>query len=84
MKKSLFLFAFTCVLFGQYSLAQSELSVEKIMKDPKWMGNFPSNVRWDEQGKHILFNYNPEGNPSDSLYKIAVSKTDQIEKVTLY
>lgn len=63
--------------------AQSDLSVEKIMKDPKWIGNFPSNVRWDEQGKHILFNYNPEGNPSDSLYKIAVGQVDKIEKVTL-
>nr|WP_241349259.1 prolyl oligopeptidase family serine peptidase [Belliella filtrata] len=63
--------------------AQAQLSVEHIMQDPKWMGNFPSNVNWDEQGKTIYFNYNPEGNPSDSLYKINVNATGKIEKVSL-
>ncbi|MCH7400351.1 prolyl oligopeptidase family serine peptidase [Belliella kenyensis] len=63
--------------------AQTQLSVEHIMQDPKWMGNFPSSVSWDEQGKNIYFNYNPEGNPADSLYKININATGKIEKVSL-
>lgn len=50
------------------------------MKDPKWMGTFPSNVHWDEHSEYMYFNYNPEGNPADSLYRIAVGKK-AIEKV---
>lgn len=53
------------------------------MQDPKWMGNFPSNVSWDEKGKVIYFNYNPENHPGDSLYKIHISNPDKIEKVGL-
>ncbi|MFN3801967.1 prolyl oligopeptidase family serine peptidase [Belliella pelovolcani] len=63
--------------------AQTQLSVEKIMQDPKWIGNFPSSIRWDDQGKTIFFNYNPEGNPSDSLYKININALDKIKKVSL-
>ena len=58
MKKSLFLTAFACLFAWQYSLAQTELSVEKIMKDPKWMGTFPSDIQWDEKGQFVYFKYN--------------------------
>ncbi|MCH7412175.1 S9 family peptidase [Belliella sp. R4-6] len=81
--RKLSIIAFALFYFSFLGFAQESLTIEKIMKDPKWMGNFPSNVRWDEQGKHVFFNYNPDGNPSDSLYKIAINKTDQIEKVSL-
>ena len=60
----------------------SELSVEKIMQDPSWMGNFPSRVRWGIHGENIYFNYNPEGNPSDSLYRIPLTNTSKILKVS--
>lgn len=60
-----------------------ELSVEKIMQDPKWMGHFPSNIKWDDKGEIIYFDYNPEGNPSDSLYKIHLKNPSKIEKVGL-
>ncbi len=53
------------------------------MKDPKWMGNFPENVQWGTQSNTIYFNYNPDGNTSDSLYKIEVNKLDNIQKVSL-
>src|SRR5690606_33129077 len=46
------------------------LSVEKIMRDPKWIGTAPSNVFWSEDGKKIYFYWNPEGNKSDSLYSV--------------
>jgi dipeptidyl aminopeptidase/acylaminoacyl peptidase len=55
-----------------FSLAQAQtpLSVDYIMRDPKWMGTFPSAHFWSSTSKQIYFNYNPEQNLADSLYKI--------------
>ncbi|WP_162051575.1 prolyl oligopeptidase family serine peptidase [Pontibacter pamirensis] len=58
-----------------------ELSVEKIMRDPKWMGTSPSNIFWSENGKKIYFNWNPDGNKSDSLYSVSADGKD-IRKVS--
>jgi len=52
--------------------AQS-LTVEKIMKDPKWIGTSPSNLVWSQDSKTVYFNWNPQGNISDSVYAVAVS-----------
>ncbi|TDN88122.1 dipeptidyl aminopeptidase/acylaminoacyl peptidase [Salegentibacter sp. 24] len=61
---------------------KSELSVEKIMQDPDWMGTFPSNVKWSADSESIYFDYNPEKNTEDSLYKIELSNTSKIIKVS--
>ncbi|WBL22168.1 S9 family peptidase [Zunongwangia sp. HRR-M8] len=61
---------------------QSELSVEKIMQDPKWMGTFPSRIQWGMQSENIYFQYNLENDPDDSLYKIDLSKQSEIIKVS--
>ncbi|WP_442846836.1 prolyl oligopeptidase family serine peptidase [Leeuwenhoekiella sp. H156] len=77
---------FLVAFMGMYTILSaqtSSLSVEKIMQDPRWMGTFPENVNWDTQSKTIYFDYNPEGNPADSLYKISISNPDKIEKVNL-
>ncbi|MDT0690804.1 prolyl oligopeptidase family serine peptidase [Salegentibacter sp. F188] len=66
-------------VFGQ----ESELSVEKIMQDPAWMGTFPSIVHWGADSERIYFNYNAENDPSDSLYKINIRNRGKIEKVSL-
>ena len=50
--------------------AQTPLSVDYIMRDPKWMGTFPAAHFWSSDSKQIYFSYNPEKNPTDSLYKI--------------
>jgi dipeptidyl aminopeptidase/acylaminoacyl peptidase len=50
----------------------SELTVEKIMRDPKWMGVAPTNAFWSEDGKQVYFQWNPEKNPGDSLYSIVL------------
>src|SRR5690606_19417321 len=50
----------------------TELTVEKIMRDPKWIGTSPSNIRWSHDSKTIYFNWNPENAPGDSLYKITL------------
>jgi len=65
-----------------FGFSQSSLSVEKIMKDPKWMGTFPSNAKWSENGKSLYFNYNLAGDPADSLYKIDLNNPSLISKVT--
>lgn len=52
--------------------ALGELTVEKIMRDPKWIGTAPSNVNWSIDGKTIYFNWNPDNAPADSLYKITL------------
>lgn len=48
------------------------LTVEKIMRDPKWIGTSPGFIRWGLDNKTAFFNWNPEKNLSDSLYKIQV------------
>lgn len=50
--------------------AQTPLSVDYIMRNPKWMGTFPTAHFWSSDSKQIYFNYNPEKNLADSLYKI--------------
>ncbi|OQP52111.1 peptidase S9 [Niastella yeongjuensis] len=51
------------------------LTVEKIMRDPKWMGTSPSNLQWTADGKYLLFNWNPEKAAADSLYYITPTAT---------
>ena len=72
-----FLFAF---LIFQNTLAQLKpLTVEKIMRDSKWIGVSPSNIYWSEDSKTIYFNWNPDKNPGDSLYSYAVGSKDPVK-----
>ncbi|HZY78621.1 MAG TPA: prolyl oligopeptidase family serine peptidase [Cyclobacteriaceae bacterium] len=75
MKKSLLL---VLISFSAYAQQLAPLTVEKIMRDPKWIGTSPSNVFWSEDSKQIFFNWNPDKTPGDSLYSITlVGKTPQ-------
>ena len=47
-----------------------KLTIEKIMRDPKWIGTSPSNLNWSADGKTLYFNWNPGNDPADSLYAI--------------
>ena len=47
-----------------------KLTVEKIMRDPKWMGSSPSNPFWGVDGTTLYFQWNPDKAPSDSTYFI--------------
>lgn len=60
----------------------SDLTVEKIMQDPAWMGTFPSDISWGAHSENIYFRYNPEKNPADSLYRISIKNPEQIKKVS--
>ncbi|MBC7722233.1 MAG: DPP IV N-terminal domain-containing protein, partial [Pedobacter sp.] len=58
-------------LFSFFVKAQ-QLTVEKIMQDPKWMGAQPSNILWGWDSKNIYFSWNPDKNISDSTYAFLV------------
>src|SRR6187401_36059 len=65
--------------FGQQKL--DKLTVEKIMRDPNWMGTSPSNIQWSNDGKSIYFSWNPEKGLADSLYYITLNNKTPV-KVT--
>lgn len=50
-----------------------DLTVEKIMRDPKWIGTAPSGVNWSTDSKTVYFNWNPDQASADSLYKITLA-----------
>ncbi|MCF3111211.1 prolyl oligopeptidase family serine peptidase [Niabella sp. CC-SYL272] len=49
------------------------LTVEEIMRDPKWMGSSPADIAWANDGHTLLFNWNPDRNPADSLYRVTMA-----------
>lgn len=70
------------------SFAQlSPLTVDKIMRDPKWMGTAPSNYRWSENSKYLFFDWNPEAKDKSQVYRLDVNSkkyelsTDSIAKL---
>ena len=65
--KLLSLLLLTCC----YGLSQT-LTVEKIMKDPKWIGVSPSNVFWSPDSKSVFFSWNPQNKASDSVYSFSI------------
>ena len=48
------------------------------MQEPEtWVGDWPENARWHENGQALYFDWNPEGQfPSDSLYKVSRSGSE--------
>ncbi len=50
------------------------LTVEGIMRDPKWIGTSPTNPFWSPDGQTLYFSWNPEKAPSDSLYALSLNE----------
>lgn len=74
---------FTSFLHFNHLRAQSltPLTVEKIMRDPKmWIGTSPGDITWADDSKTVYFNWNPDKNPSDSLYAYSLA-TKKISEV---
>src|SRR6202000_1716247 len=55
------------------------LSIEKIMRDPKWIGISPSNIRWSDDSKHIYFNWNPNNAERDELYAVTPAEINPVK-----
>lgn len=66
---SVLLFTLPFLSFSQSSL--SPLTVNKIMRDPIWMGSSPSNLQWTNDGQNLFFSWNPDKAPADSTYTIS-------------
>lgn len=62
------------LLSASVANAQSagELTVEKIMRDPRWIGTSPTGITWSPDSKKVYFNWNPDNAQSDSLYSISL------------
>ncbi len=76
------IFTFLLSFYCSITLAQSSagaLTVEKIMKDPRWIGTSPSNPQWSADGKILFFNWNPDHNISDSLYYITKENKNPVK-----
>ena len=63
--------------FGQQKL--DKLTVDKIMRDPNWIGTSPSNIQWSNDGKSIYFSWNPEKALADSLYYITLTNKTPVK-----
>ena len=68
MKNFLFLLLFLPLFLS------AQLTVEQIMRDPRWIGTSPSDVFWDHDSKSVYFKWNPENNISDSFYAYQLDK----------
>lgn len=69
-------------LFGTTNLSAQELgnlTVEKIMRDPKWMGVSPSDIQWDLNSRYIYFKWNPDKLNEDLLYQISTDKPQPVK-----
>ncbi|HZG25810.1 MAG TPA: DPP IV N-terminal domain-containing protein, partial [Chitinophagaceae bacterium] len=61
------------VSVAAFSQKDQVLTVEKIMRDPKWIGTSPTNPYWSADGKYLLFSWNPENAVSDSVYYVTAN-----------
>jgi dipeptidyl aminopeptidase/acylaminoacyl peptidase len=64
--------AFILIIVGVQAQSLGELTVEKIMRDPKWIGTAPTGINWSANSKTVYFNWNPDKAVADSLYKITL------------
>ncbi|SEL46026.1 S9 family peptidase [Parapedobacter koreensis] len=72
MLKKLLSIAFIGAYLPIYA-QQGTLTVEKIMRDPKWMGISPSGAFWDVGSNKLFFSWNPEAAETASLYYVTTS-----------
>lgn len=79
--RKIFLLLFLATAQGVSAQKLEKLTVEKIMRDPLWIGSSPSEPYWSRDG-YLLFKWNPERKISDSIYYI--SKDSLQPKKTSY
>ena len=73
--KKLFTLLFIAVSANSFAQQLGALTVEKIMRDPKWIGTSPSDIHWSDDSKKLYFTWNPKGADRDSLYSITTGNT---------
>lgn len=72
--KNIFLSLCFVLISSSASFTQQldELSVQKIMRDPAWIGHSPDNFYWGDDNNQLFFSWNPDNNPKDSLYSFTL------------
>jgi dipeptidyl aminopeptidase/acylaminoacyl peptidase len=68
--KKILLFCLLIPTLGAFAQKLDTLTVEKIMRDPKWIGVSPSNIHWSDDSKKLYFNWNPNNTVRDELFTI--------------
>ncbi|SDE11763.1 Dipeptidyl aminopeptidase/acylaminoacyl peptidase [Mucilaginibacter pineti] len=81
MKKLFTALLLTCST-ASFAQKLDTLTIEKIMRDPKWIGVSPSNIRWSNDSKNIYFNWNPDVSAANDLFTITPTDTKP-QKVSL-
>ena len=76
MRKLNFFFLFLIITLSISTLLtaqenKSELTIEKIMQDPKWIGDVSSDIWWSDDSKYIYFKWNPGDADDDSIYVVS-------------
>ncbi len=61
---------------------QDNLTLEKIMADPDWLGRQPLNPGWSADGRALVFDRKQAGSVLNDTYAIALASQDQIQQVT--
>jgi dipeptidyl aminopeptidase/acylaminoacyl peptidase len=80
--KKIFTLAFIAVTSHCFAQKLDSLTIEKIMRDPKWIGTSPSAIRWRDDSKKVYFSWNPENNFKEDVYSITTSD-DKPQKIGL-
>jgi dipeptidyl aminopeptidase/acylaminoacyl peptidase len=73
MKKTALSLCMALILLTSNLIAQSSLSIKKIMQGEKFIGYSPADIRWSPLGDRVYFQWNPDLEPLTSLYVTSVS-----------
>jgi dipeptidyl aminopeptidase/acylaminoacyl peptidase len=78
----LFIFLLVIVSASVFGQVTDTLTIEKIMRDPKWIGTSPSAIHWSDDSKKIYFNWNPTDSVRDGLFSVTPADINP-QKVSL-
>lgn len=73
--KKLFTLLFIPFCSAVFAQDLAPLTIEKIMRDPKWIGVSPSDIHWSDDSRTIYFKWNPENAERDALFAITPANT---------
>ena len=69
MKNLLFIAFFSLFFLAIKAQNNQPLTVEKIMRNPSWIGTSPTNIKWWANNKKIYFLWNPTAQKNDSTFE---------------
>ncbi len=78
-------FLWLLIFFHSFISAQqlAPLTVEKIMRDPQWIGSSPSDVFWSPNSQRVYFQWNPDVAPDGKTLAFLHSTSNHPEELYL-